>query len=110
MSTPEKTDRAPLSQRSGRAKLVVGIPLLLVAIAATFITPISDIAKLLAAAAGAYVIVGVIETVAGSSLSRLAKSWDQLSPWKQRLISTIVIVSMIVGCIVLLPPLFRLVG
>jgi hypothetical protein len=110
MNTSTKADRAPLSQRSGRAKLLIGMPLFLAAVAATYITPIADIAKLIAAAAGAYVIVGIIETIAGSSLSRLAKSWDQLPSWKQGLISTVVIVTMIVGSIALLPTLSRVVG
>ena len=108
MKNSEKKEIAPLSQRSGRTKLLVGIPLLLAAIGATYIAPVADIAKLLAIAAGAYVLVGIIEALAGASLSRLAKSWDKLPSWKQGLISAVVIGFMIGGAIMLLPFLSRL--
>ena len=110
MNTSANANRTPLSQRSGRTKLLIGVPLLIAALAATYIAPIADIAKLLAAAVGAYVLVGFVEAIAGSSLSRLTESWDQLPSWKQGLISAVVIVAMLVGSIALLPTLARLVA
>ncbi|GAB2505922.1 hypothetical protein [Arenimonas alkanexedens] len=109
-SNQRKVAQAPLSQRSGRAKLFIGIPLTLIAIVGTALDPITDIAKLLAAAAGAYVIVGIVELTAGTSLFRLTGAWDQLRPWKQRVISTLVIAAALVASFVLLPVLSRLVG
>lgn len=110
MNTPVKAKVAPLSQRSGLTKLLIGLPLLVAAFAATMIASVADAARLLAAAAGAYVVVGTVELIAGSSISRFAKSWDQLPAWKQNLISTIVIVGAIFGFLSLLPVVSRLTG
>ena len=91
----------PLSRAPGKKKLLVAVPMALVSGLATVIG--LPLAEMFFIGFLAYAIVGLIEVLLGSTLQNAGKAWDQLSWWKQSLISVLVIVSGLVLAMVAIP-------
>lgn len=93
----------PLSQSSPKKKLYIGIPTIAISLVIYNLGIVPNIAKFIAIAMCAYVIVGLIELALGDSLVSAAKSWDNLAGWKKFLISLLVIIVALVVFISLIP-------
>ena len=95
--------KIPLSQASGKKKLIVGIPATITSFVLFYLEILPGITKMLGVILAAYVIVGLIEVVVGDSLSSASKKWELMPSWKKFIISTIVIVGFFVLVIALMP-------
>ncbi len=91
-SDGRKPAKTPLSQASGKKKLLVGVPVSL--IGAFMWAANIPFGSMLSVILGAYAIVGLIEVVGGDSLKGAAGKWDTLAGWKKFLIA----IGVICGC------------
>ena len=84
-------NKTPLSQATGKKKILVGIPSAIVA-GVFYVAGIApSLMKMLAVVFTAYAIVGFVEVLFGESLTSTAKNWDSLPSWKKFVISLLVI-------------------
>ena len=103
-SQNETSDKkTPLSQATGKKKLVVGIPATVISFVLFYLEILPGITKMLGIILAAYVIVGLIEVIAGDSLLSASKKWELIPGWKKFIISTFIIVGFFVLVIALMP-------
>jgi len=107
VETIDEKKKVPLSQASGRKKLIIGIPASSICGILAYIGIAPGITRMLAVILGAYAFVGLIEVIGGESLASLAKKWDSLPGWKKFIISTGVIFMAIILCISSMPLVAR---
>lgn len=97
----KKPQKQPLSQASGKKKLLVGIPVSLVGgVMWALHIPFGS---LLFMVLGAYALVGLVEVLAGSSLTAASERWDRFPGWKKFLIGTAVVGAALIGLMSSLP-------
>ena len=99
--------KTPLSQASGKKKLIVGIPATIICFALFYLEILPGITKMLGVIFSAYVIVGLIEVIVGNSLSSASEKWELMPSWKKFIISTFVIAGFFILVIALMPYVAR---
>ena len=87
--------KTPLSQASGKKKLLVAGPLAILFAFLSGTPKFGSVAKMLSVALAAYAIVGLIEVLLGSRLQRASESWSRLPSWKKAIASIVVIVAFL---------------
>lgn len=103
VETTDEKKKVPLSQASGRKKLIIGIPAFIICGFLAYIGIAPGITRMLAVITGAYAFVGLIEIIGGESLASSVKKWDSLPGRKKFIISTGVILMAIIIFISLMP-------
>lgn len=96
--------KVPLSRAPGKKKLLVGVPLALVS-GAAYSAGLGSLAQMLFVAFSAYVVVGLLEVVLGSSLVRAGEAWAGLARWQRGLASVIVVVGVLAFVVTVIPAL-----
>ncbi len=86
-----EAQKTPLSQASGKKKLLIGSAFSILCGLLAYFGVISGITKMLSILLAAYALVGLVEVLAGESLVASAKKWDDLASWKKFIISLVVI-------------------
>lgn len=100
-SSAPKARKVPLSQASGKKKLLIGVPVSLIgAVLWAFDLPFG---MMLCVTLGAYAIVGLIEVIGGDSLKTTAAKWDTLQGWKKFLIAAVFICAIFLAIGLMLP-------
>jgi uncharacterized membrane protein len=82
----------PLSQAPAKKKLAIAIPGTVLGAAAWRWGDSNEITRFVTLALAAYAVIGIIELLAGESLTIAAKRWDSIAAWKKVLITLAVIV------------------
>lgn len=101
--TKEESQKAPLSQSSGKKKIFVGVPVSLICGFLAFIGVLPGITKMLSIVLAGYAIVGIIEVIGGNALALSAKKWDMMPSWKKLIISITVVLIAVIGFIAVMP-------
>lgn len=104
-SNGQKVRNTPLSQASGKKKLLIGVPVSLFGGVLWFLN--LPMGMPLCVFLGAYAIVGLIEVLGGDSLKASAAKWDELAGWKKFLFASGVIGACLLALGLLLPILAR---
>ncbi len=100
-SNGQRVRNTPLSQASGKKKLLIGLPISIVGGVLWFLN--LPMGMPLCVFLGAYAIVGLIEVIGGDSLKAVATKWDVLAGWKKFLIAAGVIGACFLAMGLLLP-------
>jgi hypothetical protein len=99
-TTPPKT---PLSQASGKKKLLIAVPSAVLCAALSGMPKFGAIAKMLSIGFAAYAMVGLVEVLLGDRLQRANESWANLAGWKKATIGAGVVLGSLALAFSLIP-------
>ena len=105
-SRATRSRKVPLSRAPGKKKLLVGIPMTIIS-GAAYMIGLGPLAQMFFIGFLAYVLVGLVEVILGSSLVRAGEAWTRLAWWQRGLASFVVVVGAMALVVTVIPMVFR---